>query len=152
MKLKLQFTASMSPHSPQKSSPLSSVAPFRGQQEKHSLGRSRSFSHQHPTKSRHVRYTVCSAPVLYLKLLLYIIIIHWLSLPLLHSQFPYSTYLFYLYNLLKVIGEIERKWLITVICLAHNCSWGVNQGSIYLFFPGFEFELLGCKTGVICDQ
>ncbi|XP_075889987.1 trafficking protein particle complex subunit 14-like [Nelusetta ayraudi] len=55
MKLKLQFTASMSPHSPQKSSQLSSDAPFREQQEKQSLGRSKSFSHQNSTKSHHIR-------------------------------------------------------------------------------------------------
>ncbi|KAM9335642.1 trafficking protein particle complex subunit 14 [Symphorus nematophorus] len=57
MKLKLQFTASVStphvePRSPLKNSPSPSS---RELLERHSLGRSQSFSHQHPSRSHHVR-------------------------------------------------------------------------------------------------
>ncbi|XP_058481331.1 trafficking protein particle complex subunit 14-like [Solea solea] len=57
MKLKLQFTASMSsppPSSPLRKSPSSSPA-ARELLEKQSLGRSQSFSHQQPSRSHHVR-------------------------------------------------------------------------------------------------
>ncbi|XP_027132532.1 uncharacterized protein C7orf43 [Larimichthys crocea] len=57
MKLKLQFTASVStpsmePRSPLRNSPSSSA---RELLERRSPGRSQSFSHQHPTRSHHVR-------------------------------------------------------------------------------------------------
>lgn len=57
MKLKLQFAASVFPHSPQKSTRLSSDAARQlQQQEKQNLARSQSFSHQNPTHSHHTRY------------------------------------------------------------------------------------------------
>ncbi|XP_070710843.1 trafficking protein particle complex subunit 14 [Pempheris klunzingeri] len=60
MKLKLQFTASVSSPSVEPQSPLtdsaSSASPaVRGQLERHSLGRSQSFSHQHQSRPHHVR-------------------------------------------------------------------------------------------------
>ncbi|XP_033507584.2 trafficking protein particle complex subunit 14 isoform X1 [Epinephelus lanceolatus] len=61
MKLKLQFTASMStppvePRSPLRNSPSSSSSPTaRELLERHSLGRSQSFSHRQPSRSHHVR-------------------------------------------------------------------------------------------------
>lgn len=60
MKLKLQFTASVStptmePGSPRKNSPSSSGPAVRDLLERQSLGRSQSFSHQHPARSHHVR-------------------------------------------------------------------------------------------------
>ncbi|KAM7365921.1 hypothetical protein PAMP_015399 [Pampus punctatissimus] len=60
MKLKLQFTASVStppaePRSRQRNSPSSSSPAVRELLEGHSLGRSHSFSHQQPSRSHHVR-------------------------------------------------------------------------------------------------
>ncbi|XP_042369653.1 trafficking protein particle complex subunit 14-like, partial [Plectropomus leopardus] len=61
MKLKLQFTASMStppvePRSPLRNSPSSSLSSpvARELLERHSLGRSQSFSHQQPSRAHHV--------------------------------------------------------------------------------------------------
>ncbi|XP_051231168.1 trafficking protein particle complex subunit 14 isoform X2 [Dicentrarchus labrax] len=60
MKLKLQFTASVSTppmesRSPLRNSPSSSGPAVRELLERHSLGRSQSFSHQNPSRSHHVR-------------------------------------------------------------------------------------------------
>ncbi|KAM7377719.1 hypothetical protein PAMA_014159 [Pampus argenteus] len=60
MKLKLQFTASVStppaePRSRKRNSPSSSSPAVRELLEGHSLGRSHSFSHQQPSSSHHVR-------------------------------------------------------------------------------------------------
>ncbi|XP_074480361.1 trafficking protein particle complex subunit 14 [Sebastes fasciatus] len=59
MKLKLQFTAStptppVEPRSPLRKSPSSSSS-SRELLERHSVGRSQSFSHQQPSRSHHVR-------------------------------------------------------------------------------------------------
>uniref|UniRef100_UPI0037E8C5EC trafficking protein particle complex subunit 14 n=1 Tax=Semicossyphus pulcher TaxID=241346 RepID=UPI0037E8C5EC len=72
MKLKLQFTSSLSsplvePRSPLKNAPSSSSSSspaVRDLQEGHSLGRSQSFSHQRPSRSHHVRSgSVMNPPV-----------------------------------------------------------------------------------------
>ncbi|KAK2852097.1 hypothetical protein Q5P01_008373 [Channa striata] len=60
MKLKLQFTASVStpsvqPQSPLRTPPSSTSPALRELVDRHSLGRSQSFSHQQPPRSHHVR-------------------------------------------------------------------------------------------------
>ncbi|KAK2900300.1 trafficking protein particle complex subunit 14 isoform X1 [Channa argus] len=60
MKLKLQFTASVStpsvePQSPLRTSPSSTSPAVRELVDRHNLGRSQSFSHQQPPRSHHVR-------------------------------------------------------------------------------------------------